>query len=119
MWRARREATSLPEVTLSEFDGVRYLHLGSPWVQGAMRIGKPQQVELVYRHRCVEAWSMAVPWSGFPLKALVDFARPASAAATTHGLDLNPTTAAMTNAAATMDSMSSAGTEPLIAANNT
>lgn len=32
--------------------------------------------ERLYRHRCVEAWSMAVPWSGFPLKALVDLARP-------------------------------------------
>jgi sulfoxide reductase catalytic subunit YedY len=36
--------------------------------------------ERVYRHRCVEAWSMAVPWSGFPLKALVDMARPLSKA---------------------------------------
>ena len=32
--------------------------------------------ERLYRHRCVEAWSMAVPWSGFPLKALVELARP-------------------------------------------
>ena len=32
--------------------------------------------ERLYRHRCVEAWSMAVPWTGFPLSALVDFARP-------------------------------------------
>ncbi len=32
--------------------------------------------ERLYRHRCVEAWSMAVPWSGFAMKALVDFARP-------------------------------------------
>jgi sulfoxide reductase catalytic subunit YedY len=32
--------------------------------------------ERLYRHRCVEAWSMAVPWSGFGLKALVDLARP-------------------------------------------
>ena len=32
--------------------------------------------ERLYRHRCVEAWSMAVPWSGFALKALVDLARP-------------------------------------------
>jgi sulfoxide reductase catalytic subunit YedY len=32
--------------------------------------------ERLYRHRCVEAWSMAVPWSGFPLAALVEFARP-------------------------------------------
>jgi len=34
--------------------------------------------ERVYRFRCVEAWSMAVPWSGFPLKALVDLAKPTS-----------------------------------------
>ncbi len=32
--------------------------------------------ERLYRLRCVEAWSMAVPWSGFPMKALVDFAQP-------------------------------------------
>ncbi|MFQ5774777.1 MAG: protein-methionine-sulfoxide reductase catalytic subunit MsrP [Kiloniellaceae bacterium] len=36
--------------------------------------------ERLYRHRCVEAWSIAVPWSGFPLKALVDFARPLGSA---------------------------------------
>jgi sulfoxide reductase catalytic subunit YedY len=36
--------------------------------------------ERLYRHRCVEAWSMAVPWSGFPMKALVDFAKPISGA---------------------------------------
>lgn len=36
--------------------------------------------ERVYRHRCVEAWSMAVPWSGFAFKALVDFAKPLSGA---------------------------------------
>jgi sulfoxide reductase catalytic subunit YedY len=32
--------------------------------------------ERLYRLRCVEAWSMTVPWSGFPLSALVDLARP-------------------------------------------
>ena len=36
--------------------------------------------ERLYRHRCVEAWSMAVPWSGFPLKALVEYAKPMSGA---------------------------------------
>ena len=36
--------------------------------------------ERVYRHRCVEAWAMTVPWSGFPLKALVDLARPLGSA---------------------------------------
>ena len=41
----------LPDATISESDGVRYLHLGSIWVQGAMRIRKPQLVELVYVQR--------------------------------------------------------------------
>ncbi len=36
--------------------------------------------ERLYRHRCVEAWSMTIPWSGFPLKDLVDFAKPLSGA---------------------------------------
>ncbi len=36
--------------------------------------------ERLYRHRCVEAWSMVVPWSGFPLSALVDRARPLGSA---------------------------------------
>ena len=36
--------------------------------------------ERLYRHRCVEAWSMTIPWSGFPMKALLDLARPLSAA---------------------------------------
>jgi sulfoxide reductase catalytic subunit YedY len=36
--------------------------------------------ERLYRHRCVERWAMAVPWSGFPLKALVDMAKPTSGA---------------------------------------
>ena len=29
-----------------------------------------------YRHRCVEAWSMVIPWDGFPLQKLVAFAEP-------------------------------------------
>ena len=29
-----------------------------------------------YRHRCVEAWSMVIPWDGFPLAKLVDLAQP-------------------------------------------
>jgi sulfoxide reductase catalytic subunit YedY len=36
--------------------------------------------ERLYRHRCVEAWSMAIPWTGFPLKKLVAFAKPLSSA---------------------------------------
>ena len=34
--------------------------------------------ERIYRHRCVEAWSMVVPWTGFPLKRLVEIAKPNS-----------------------------------------
>ena len=36
--------------------------------------------ERLYRHRCVEAWSMAVPWTGFPLSALVERAKPLGSA---------------------------------------
>ncbi len=36
--------------------------------------------ERLYRHRCVEAWSMTVPWTGFPLRKLVELARPLSSA---------------------------------------
>ena len=46
-----REPVELPQVTLSEHEGVRYLHLGSIWIQGGMRIKKPQQVELDYIQR--------------------------------------------------------------------
>jgi sulfoxide reductase catalytic subunit YedY len=36
--------------------------------------------ERLYRLRCVEAWAMAVPWTGFPLAALVAQAKPLSGA---------------------------------------
>ncbi len=36
--------------------------------------------ERLYRHRCVEAWAMAVPWTGFPLKVLVKNVEPLSTA---------------------------------------
>ena len=45
------KALQLPPVTLSEHEGVRYLHLGSIWIQGGMRIGKPQVVEIDYVQR--------------------------------------------------------------------
>ena len=32
--------------------------------------------ERLYRHRCVEAWAMAVPWTGVPLANLVKLAKP-------------------------------------------
>ena len=36
--------------------------------------------ERIYRHRCVETWSMVVPWSGFALRHLLGLARPLSSA---------------------------------------
>ena len=36
--------------------------------------------ERIYRHRCVETWSMVVPWSGFALRHLLDQVRPLSSA---------------------------------------
>ncbi len=49
--------TDWTEATLSEFDGVRFLHLDSIWVQGAMRIRKPDQIELEYVQRMC-AWML-------------------------------------------------------------
>jgi methionine sulfoxide reductase catalytic subunit len=36
--------------------------------------------ERLYRHRCVEAWSMTIPWTGFPLAKLVELAKPLGSA---------------------------------------
>jgi spermidine synthase len=38
-------------VTLSESAGVRYLHFGTEWVQGAMRIAHPYRLELEYQQQ--------------------------------------------------------------------
>ncbi len=43
--------------TMSEADGVRYLHLDSIWIQGAMRIAKPLELELEYIQRMM-AWML-------------------------------------------------------------
>lgn len=47
----KRDSDQLAPATISEADGVRYLHLGTPWVQGAMRMKKPQAIELEYVRR--------------------------------------------------------------------
>ena len=36
--------------------------------------------ERLYRMRCVEAWSMTIPWTGFPLAKLVELAKPLASA---------------------------------------
>jgi spermidine synthase len=37
-----------PPATITEFEGVRSLHLGTSWVQGAMRLARPDAIELEY-----------------------------------------------------------------------
>ncbi|WP_332878257.1 spermidine synthase [Massilia sp. S19_KUP03_FR1] len=46
-------------VTLSEQDGVRYLHFGTEWVQGAMRLRKPDWPELEYAQQMM-AWMLYI-----------------------------------------------------------
>ena len=60
-----------------------------PWtvkVEGLVK--KPQTIDVdsllhyrpieqrVYRFRCVEAWSMVIPWDGYPLSELINFLNP-------------------------------------------
>lgn len=39
-----------------------------------------QLEERVYRHRCVEAWSMVIPWIGVPLSSVLNRVKPKSSA---------------------------------------
>ena len=65
----------------------------TPWkVEVAGEVAKPGNYDLddllhgqtieerVYRHRCVEAWSMVIPWNGFPLRNLINRFQPSSRA---------------------------------------
>ena len=56
----RQTEPELAPATISEADGVRYLHLGTPWVQGAMRIRKSLALELEYIQRMM-AWMLLRP----------------------------------------------------------
>ncbi len=48
---ASAASAALPEVNISESRGIRYLHFDSPWIQGAMRIDSPDEIELDYVRR--------------------------------------------------------------------
>ena len=61
----------------------------SPWtVKVSGLVNKPQTFDLdklmssvaleerIYRFRCVEAWAMSVPWTGFPMSALIKMVEP-------------------------------------------
>lgn len=54
---ARRapRAPALPEVNFSDWGDIRYLHLGTEWVQGSMRMDAPYDIELEYVQRMM-AW---------------------------------------------------------------
>ncbi|MFM7331255.1 MAG: spermidine synthase, partial [Brachymonas sp.] len=47
--------SNLPIVNMSEMSGIRYLHLGTEWVQGSMLIDSPLEIELEYVQRMM-AW---------------------------------------------------------------
>lgn len=52
----------------------------NPKTFGIEDLLKFEQEERVYRFRCVEAWSMVIPWVGFPLKKLIDEVAPLGSA---------------------------------------
>jgi len=59
MKSARKQVDSL-QISVSEEKGIRYLHFGTEWVQGAMRINKPHLLELDYA-RHMMAWMLFLP----------------------------------------------------------
>ncbi|MFM6985824.1 MAG: spermidine synthase [Hydrogenophaga sp.] len=56
---ARRRAVALPPVTISEDGEVRFLHLGTEWIQGSMLLDAPFDIELDYVQRMM-AWLLFV-----------------------------------------------------------
>ncbi|TDK36865.1 protein-methionine-sulfoxide reductase catalytic subunit MsrP [Rhizobium deserti] len=54
--------------------------VGKPKVFGLEELMKIKQEERTYRMRCVEGWSMVIPWIGFPLAALLDQVEPLGSA---------------------------------------
>ncbi|MDD2883574.1 MAG: fused MFS/spermidine synthase [Dechloromonas sp.] len=57
-------------VDISEADGVRYLHFGSEWVQGAMRIARPWSLELEYTREMMFSLLLREPLT-WPRSALL------------------------------------------------
>ena len=68
-------------IEVSEEAGVRYLHFGSPWIQGAMRIARPWSLELEYTRdmmmalllRPAKRWPKAVLLIGLGAASLTKF----------------------------------------------
>lgn len=53
--RTTTDPDDLPEVSISEDGEARYLHLGTEWVQGSMRLDEPFELDLEYVQRMM-AW---------------------------------------------------------------
>lgn len=87
-------------VTLSEQDGVRYLHFGTEWVQGAMRIRKPDWPELEYAQQMM-AWMLflkeprAIAQLGLGTAALTKFCYRQFPQASITAVELNPSVLAI------------------------
>jgi len=54
---AKRRRIIYDDVTFSEHDGVRYLHFGTEWVQGAMLLRRPDEIVLEYAQQMM-AWML-------------------------------------------------------------
>ncbi|CAG4900169.1 class I SAM-dependent methyltransferase [Paraburkholderia saeva] len=82
-------------VTFSEEGGVRYLHFGTEWVQGAMRLKKPHHIELEYAQQMM-AWLLfletpkRVVQLGLGAAALTKFAHRFLKRAKVEAVELNP-----------------------------
>lgn len=89
-------------VTLSESDGVRYLHFGTEWVQGAMRIRKPDWPELEYAQQMM-AWMLFITdpkrivQLGLGTGALTKFSYRQFPQADVTAVELNPSVIAICN----------------------
>ena len=59
MTRKKNTTPELPEVSVSDDGEVRHLHLGTPWIQGSMRVAEPFEIELQYVQRMM-AWLLFV-----------------------------------------------------------
>ena len=82
-------------VTFSEEGGVRYLHFGTEWVQGAMRLRQPNKIELEYAQQMM-AWLLfmdppkRVAQLGLGTGALTKFCYQYLPKTQTHAVELNP-----------------------------
>lgn len=92
-----------PPATITEFEGIRSLHLGTSWVQGAMRIAKPDAIELEYVQMMM-MWMLFIEKPrhivqlGLGSAALTKFCYQRFPEAKVTAIDLNPNVIAICHA---------------------